>query len=145
MREPNYRIGWYIPQQVAALTHFHPDVTAEDFRGVVQAGQELLQPVGNEFHVIIDNRLVSMSAPATLQQMQQMVPYMNHPLLRWVVVVKPEQLNLDTESLPIEQAGQTRLKNVATLAEGISYLRQVAGDIPWQQANEAFFPTVTDR
>jgi hypothetical protein len=43
MRQPNYQLGWYIPNQIAALTHFHPDVTAEDFLGVVQAGQELLQ------------------------------------------------------------------------------------------------------
>lgn len=140
MREPNYRIGWYIPQQIAALTHFHADVTAEDFGGVVQAGQELLHSVTSEFHIIIDNRQVSMSAPATLLQMQQMVPYMRHPFLRWVVVVKPEQLGIATASLAIEQEGETLLKNVATLAEGINHLRQVAGHLAWQQANEAFFP-----
>src|SRR6185503_1173403 len=115
MRQPNYQLGWYIPNQIAALTHFHPDVTAEDFQGVVQAGQELLQHVNSEFHIIIDNRVVGMSSPASLGQMKQMVPYMNHPLLRWVVVVKPEHLALDADSLLVEQDGAAQLKNVASL------------------------------
>jgi hypothetical protein len=140
MRQPNYRVGWYIPQQVAALTHFHSEVTAEDFQGVVQAGQALLASTSNEFHIIIDNRKVGMSAPASLSQMKQMVPYMNHPLLRWVVVVKPELLVLNTEDLPIEQEGETRLKNVSSLAEALRYLRHIAGDLQWDQADTAFFP-----
>ena len=94
----------------------------------------------NEFHIIIDNRKVGMSAPASLSQMKQMVPYMNHPLLRWVVVVKPEHLVLNTEDLPIEQEGETRLKNVSSLAEALSYLRHIAGDLQWDQADLAFFP-----
>jgi hypothetical protein len=139
MRQPNYKLGWYVPNQIAALTHFHPDVTAEDFQGVVQAGQELLQHVGNEFHIIVDNRVVRMSAPASLSQMKQMVPYMNHPLLRWVVVVKPEHLALDTASLPVEQDRATQLKNVASLEEAISHLRQTTTDVQWHQADVTFF------
>jgi hypothetical protein len=140
MRQPNYQLGWYVPNQVAALTHFHPDVTAEDFLGVVQAGQELLQHIGNEFHIIIDNRVVGMSSPASLGQMKQMVPYMNHPLLRWVVVVKPEHLALDTDSLPVEKEEAAQLKNVASLEEAIRHLRQTTTDVQWQQADVAFFP-----
>jgi hypothetical protein len=139
MRQPNYQLGWYVPNQVAALTHFHPDVTAEDFLGVVQAGQKLLQHVSNEFHIIIDNRVVGMSAPASLGQMKQMVPYMNHPLLRWVVVVKPELLALDTASLPVEQDEAAQLKNVASLEEALRHLRQTTTGVQWQQANMAFF------
>lgn len=140
MRQPNYQLGWYVPNQIAALTHFYPDVTAEDFLGVVQAGQELLQQVGNEFHIIIDNRVVGMSSPASLGQMKQMVPYMNHPLLRWVVVVKPEHLAFDTDSLPIEQQGAAQLKNVASLEEAIRHLRQTTTDVQWHQADATFFP-----
>jgi hypothetical protein len=140
MRQPNYKLGWYVPNQVAALTHFHPDVTAEDFLGVVQAGQELLQHIGNEFHIIIDNRVVGMSSPASLGQMKQMVPYMNHPLLRWVVVVKPEHLALDTDSLPVEKEEAVQLKNVASLEEAIRHLRQTTTDVQWQQADVVFFP-----
>jgi hypothetical protein len=81
-----------------------------------------------------------MTSPASLSQMQQMVPYMNHPLLRWVVVIKPEQLVLNAENLPIEQAGDIRVKNVSSLSEGLRYLRQTTGDLHWHQANLTFFP-----
>jgi hypothetical protein len=143
MREPNFKLGWYIPQHIAALTHFHPDVTADDFMGVVQTGQELLENVDNEFHVLIDNRRVAMQAPASLSQMKQMVPYMTHPLLRWVVVVKPAALNLDTSQLAIEQEGQTQLKNVASLAEAFAFLRQVVDEVHWHQADTTLFPNTT--
>ena len=143
MREPNFKLGWYIPQHIAALTHFHPDVTADDFMGVVQTGQALLANMDNEFHVLIDNRRVAMQAPASLSQMKQMVPYMNHPLLRWVVVVKPEALDLDTAQLPSEQEEQTQLKTVASLAEAFAFLRQVVDEAHWQQADTSFFPHTT--
>ena len=42
MQSPNFKLGWFIPNQVAALTHFHGNVTTSDFMGIVQAGQELL-------------------------------------------------------------------------------------------------------
>jgi len=140
MRKPNYKLGWVVPNQVAALTHFHSDVTTADFMGIVQTGEALLSTVDNAFHVIIDNRVVDMEAPATLSQMKQMVPYMNHPLLRWVVVVKPEKLSLETAVLPIETDGDTRLKNVSSLEEAISHLREVTNDVEWSQADSIFFP-----
>lgn len=140
MRPPNYKLNWFIPNQIAALTHFHPDVTFEDITGVIHTGQELLNHVENEFHIIIDNRVVDMSSPVSLQQMRQMVPYMNHPLLRWVVVVKPESLALDVTHLPTEKEGETRLKNVSSLEEAISFLREAHTDLEWPQADTAFFP-----
>lgn len=100
----------------------------------------MLSEVKNEFHVIIDNPVVAMSAPATLEQMQQMVPYMNHPFLRWVLVVKPANLLLDTANLPIEQVGKTPLKNVASLSAAFDFLRQETNDLDWQQSEPTFFP-----
>jgi hypothetical protein len=140
MRQPNYKLDWFIPNQITALTHFHSDVTAEDFMGIIQTGQELLSNVENEFHVIIDNRVVEMSSLVSLSQMKQMVSYMNHPLLRWVVVVKPETLILDTSSLPIEKEGETQLKNVSSLREAIRYLRETTSGLEWGQADVTFFP-----
>lgn len=140
MRPPNYKLDWFVPNQIAALTHFHADVTTEDVMGVVNTGQELLSHVENAFHIIIDNRVVAMPAPVSLQQMRQMVPYMNHPHLRWVVVVKPESLALDTAALPIEKEGETRLKNVSSLDKAISFLRTAHPDLEWQHADTTFFP-----
>ncbi len=143
MRQPNYKLDWFIPHKILALTHFHSDVTTEDFMGVIQTGEELLRRINHEFHVIIDNRVVDMSSPVSLSQMKEMVPYMNHPLLRWVVVVKPEKLILDTSSLPIEKEGEIQLKNVSSLSEAISYLHKTITDVDWQQADLTFFPNAT--
>jgi hypothetical protein len=140
MRQPNFKLGWYVPNKIAALTHFHADVTQEDFMGLVKTGQELLSDTNETFHVIIDNRVVAMSAPASLSQMKQMVSYMNHPQLRWVVVIKPTSLELDTESLPVEHEGKTSLKNVSSLAEAFSFLRDQTNDIDWSKADASFFP-----
>ncbi len=140
MRSPNFKLNWFVPNQIAALTHYHAEVTPDDFMGVIQTGQELLDKVDHEFHILIDNRVVDMSTPVSLSQMKQMVPYMDHPSLRWVVVVKPKNLALDTSSLPIEQDGQTRLKNVSSLSEAIDFLRKTDEDIQWQQADATFFP-----
>lgn len=140
MRQANYKLGWYIPAKIAALTHFHADVIQEDFMGIVQTGQELLGNITQEFHVIIDNRVVAMSEPASLSQMKQMVPYMNHPALRWVVVVKPEGLALNTEDLPVEQDGTTSLKNVSSLQEAVSFLQKQTDDIDWSISDDTFFP-----
>lgn len=140
MREPNFKLGWYVPDQVAGLTHFHSDVTQEDFMGVIQTGVELLSDTNQEFHVIIDNRFVEMSAPVPLSQMQSMAPYMKHPMLRWVVVVKPENLELDTAHLPIEQSGHVQLKNVSSLQEALEQLQAIANDVAWEQADSTFFP-----
>lgn len=140
MRPPNFKLGWFVPHQIAALTHFHSDVTAEDFMGVIQTGEELLGNVDKAFHVIIDNRFVNMSSPVHLNQMKEMVTYMNHPKLRWIVVVKPVNLALDTSSLPIEQMGETRLKNVSNLPEAINYLQATTSGIAWEKADTTFFP-----
>lgn len=140
MRQPNYKLGWYIPNQIAALTHFHPDVTQEDFMGVIQTGEALLKDVDSEFHVIIDNRVVAMAAPASLSQMKEMVSFMNHPMLRWVIVVKPASLDLDTSKLPIEQSGKTQLKNVSSLPEAINHLQATTIGVVWEKADATFFP-----
>lgn len=139
MRQPNFKLGWYIPDQIAALTHFHSEVTQEDFMGVIQTGEALLKEVNSTFHVIIDNRVVAMAAPARLSQMKEMVSFMNHPMLRWVVVVKPASLDLDTSSLPIEQIEKTRLKNVSSLPEAIDHLQATTHGIMWEKADATFF------
>ncbi|MCP4543169.1 MAG: hypothetical protein GY832_39145 [Chloroflexi bacterium] len=140
MRQSNFKLDWFIPNQIAGLTHFHSDVTQDDFMGVIQKGQELVGNIENEFHILIDNRVVNSPSLVSLDQMKQMVPYMSHPLLRWVVVVKPESLALDTSDLPVEKDGQLRLKNVSSLTEAIDFLREMAPEVQWQQADETFFP-----
>ncbi len=140
MRQPNFKLDWFIPQSVIGLTHFHADVIPEDFEGVLQAGQELTKTIDHDFYLLIDNRVVNMPALISLQQMRQVVPYMSHPNLRWVLVVKPEQLQQDTSALPVEQEGQVQLKNVSDLSEAFDFLQTLIPESQWQQAQTTFFP-----
>jgi hypothetical protein len=140
MRLPNFKLDWFVPQSVIGLIHFHADVTPDDVRGVIQTGQDLIATIDHEFHLLIDNRVVNMPTLLTLQQMQYMVPYMNHPNLRWVLVVKPEQLEQDVSTLPVEQEGRVQLKNVSTLPEAFDFLQTLIPESEWRQANTTFFP-----
>ncbi len=140
MRQPNFKLDWLVPNQIIGLTHFHSEVTPEDVTGVIQKGRELTSSVENEFHILIDNRVVNMPAPISLSLMKQMVSYMNHPSLRWVLVVKPTSLALDTSDLPIEKDGAAHLKNVSSLAEAIDFLQETAPDVQWEQIDATFFP-----
>lgn len=142
MRQPNFKLGWFIPNQIAALTHPCAEITSDDFMGIVQSGQNLLAHVENEFHVIIDNRFVSMASLASLDQMKQAIPYMNHPFLRWIAVVKPQNLTLNVSELPIEKDGLACLKNFADLPEAIKFLKGTVSDVQWQYSDAAFFPNI---
>jgi hypothetical protein len=51
-------------------------------------------------------------------------------------------MSVDISNLPIEQDGQTRLKNVAGLSEAIKFLRETVGEVQWQYADLAFFPNI---
>ena len=140
MRQPNYKFDWFIPEHIIGLTHFHAAVTAEDIMGVIQKGQELTANIQREFHVLIDNRVVDMPGLMSLAQLKQMVPYVNHPELKWIVVVKPENLVTDIDSLPIEADGSQRLKNVASLPEALEFLMAERPEIGWERAASGFFP-----
>ena len=142
MRQPNFKLGWFIPNQIAALTHPYAEITSEDFMKIVQTGQDLLAHVSNEFHVIIDNRFVDMSSLASLKQMRQAIPYMNHPYLRWIAVVKPQKLALNVSDLPVEKDGLACLKNFSDLPEAIKFLKGTVSEVQWQYSDAAFFPNI---
>ncbi len=140
MRTPNFKFDWFVPDQIIGLTHFHPAVTEEDIAEVMQKGQELTESVKREFHVLIDNRAINMPSLMSLQQMNQMAPYVNHPQLKWIVVIKPENLSIETENLAIEKDGHRSLKNVASPAEAIEFMMEQVQGIDWKQADTRFFP-----
>jgi hypothetical protein len=95
---------------------------------------------GEGIDILIDNRVINMPGLMSLEQMVQMVPYANHPMLRWIVVVKPEQLVLETETLPVEEHEEKRLKNVESLAVAIGFLQETEPELDWQSAERHFFP-----
>jgi hypothetical protein len=119
MRVPNYKVGWIIPAKVAALTHFHSDITEADRMGVFTETQKLLEHVGEPFHIIIDNRHAPLEKLYTLQELQQFSPFLKHPQLRSLVIIKPMHLELDESSADSERSGEVVLKNVSSPEEAL--------------------------
>ena len=134
-----FRAGWLIPQQILALTHFHPQVTPEDFAGIAQATQTALAQVTGEFHLILDNRIIADTNLATLATMLQFMPQMNHPRLRWIVMILPEVLRGTALTLPDQQYNQIHLTHVDTLPDAFKFLRSVDETIVWDKQNTDFF------
>ncbi len=134
-----FRAGWLIPQQLLALTHFHPQVTPEDFAQITQQTQTALTQVSGEFHLLLDNRIIADANVATLDIMLQMMPQMAHPQLRWVVMILPELLRGTAVSIPDQQYNQIRLTHVDTLTAAYDFLRSVDETINWQKLDGDFF------
>jgi hypothetical protein len=122
MRTPNYKVGWLIPGKVAALTHFHAEITQEDMAGVITETMALLKDVKDPFHIIIDNRVAPLDMIYTLEDLQKVSAVLNHPLLAYVVIVKPDHLELGKEEMTVQSAGNVHLKNVSSIQEAAGFL-----------------------
>ncbi len=138
-QQPVYKIGWIIPDQVVALTHYTPTVSMDDFQHISADAAALIAGATGEFHVLIDNRKIANTEPTPLAMMQQVAPYMNHANLRWVVVIVPEAIKGTAADLPVEQADDVRLKHVDSLDDAIDHLRQVDKNLRWTMMDTEFF------
>jgi len=138
-----FRAGWLIPQQLLALTHFDPIVTPEDFAQIAQDTNTALAQITGDFHLIIDNRIIAETNLATLDTMLQFMPQLNHPNLRWIVMILPEALAKagvpTAESMPTQHHAQISLKHVDTLPAATQFLQSVDESIRWNHIDKRFF------
>lgn len=134
-----FRAGWLIPQQVLALTHYDPIVTPQDFAQIAQDTNTALAQVSGNFHLIIDNRIIAETNLATLDTMLQFMPQLNHPHLRWIVMIVPEALAGIAKTIATQQYEQIGLKHVDTLPAAARFLQSVDDTIAWSQVDEHFF------
>ena len=133
------RAGWLIPQHILALTHFVSEVTAEDFTEITQATEKALTHVDSDFHLIIDNRVIDNTNLATLETMLQFMPQLNHPNLRWIVMILPEKLNLPAERIEKQYHDQISLTHADTLEGAFQFLASVDKTIAWHKKDACFF------
>lgn len=140
MRAPNYKVGWLVPGQLAALTHYHADIRQEDILGVFMESQQLLAKVECPFHLLIDNRLAPLDRLYTLAELIKLSPLLQHPYLRYLVVVKPKHLELDAIHAGLQSIGSVSLQNVASVQEGIIFLKRCVADIDVNSIDISFFP-----
>lgn len=139
MRTPNYKVGWIIPGKLAALTHFHSDITPEDIMGVFSETQKLLENVDQHFHILIDNRLAPLEKIYSLEELQHFSPFLRHPFLNHLVIVKPEKLKLEESQTKEERQGNVCLKNVSSIQEAFNFFQETAPDFDKDEIDQQFF------
>lgn len=134
-----YRAGWYIPGQILALTHFDSVATPEDFAGIAATTYQALQEVTRPFHLLIDNRIIADVNVASLETMLRALPILNHPQLRWIVVVLPKTIREQASDMPTQQHEHIQLRYVDSLETALQHLRTVDESIDWPNHNPDFF------
>lgn len=139
MRTPNYKLGWIIENKVAALTHFHSEITHKDILGVFEETQKLLQDAKEPFQIIIDNRLVPLNKIFSLEELQNSSPLLLHPLLNHIVIVKPNHLELKINETFMEKRKSTYLKNVSSIHEALDFLSQKIPELNQGKMDIHFF------
>jgi hypothetical protein len=134
-----YRAGWLIEGQILALTHFDPVVTAEDVAQIIALATAAIGRAGQAFHMLIDNRIIADETVASLEMILQAFPLLQHPQLRWIVMVLPEAIKDKAHTLPAQRHGQIELRYVDSLAQAFVHLQAVGGSIDWEAQDRSFF------
>jgi hypothetical protein len=139
MHALRYKVGWFIPQQVMALTHLVPEVTQEDFAGIVNDTNVCLQAAQQPFHMIIDNRIIPMEQPTPLDMILQAMPQLQASSLRWIVIILPHTMQRRAAAMGIQQVGTIQMRFVDTLATALDALRAVDDSLNWEAQAADFF------
>ena len=139
MSASNYKVGWIVETKVAALTHFHSEITHEDIIGVFTEAQKLLMDAKGPFQIIIDNRLAPLTKLFSLEELQNSSPLLRHPLLNHIVIVKPNHLDLMINETVIEKWERTYLKNVSSIQEALNFLRLAIPELNKAKMDSHFF------
>lgn len=137
-----YRAGWLIQGKVMALTHFDSVVTQDDFMGIASDTNRAIQEVNDPFHILIDNRIIESESIASLDMMLQAMPMLNHPELGWMVMILPEAIKDQAETMPIQTSGHIQLKYVGSLDSAMLHLSNEDDSIDWSVQDRGFFDQV---
>lgn len=142
-QQKNYRVGWVIPNQVGALTHYTPEVTLEEFQNIGGEASALFESASEPFHVIIDNRIMNMAFLPDLNTLKNSAPYMSNSNLRYVIMVKPNAMDGSASDLADYNDADVTLTYVDTLDEAIALLKAQDKNLRWHEVESDFFPNAT--
>ena len=138
--DKNYRVGWVIPNQIAALTHYTSDILLDEFQAIAGESEALTASATDRFHLIIDNRIMNMAFVPDLATIRQAAPYTNTPLLQHIIMIKPEQMEGSANHLPSYTDEHLTLTYVDTLTDAVTFLKNEDPEIRWHEAESDFFP-----
>lgn len=134
-----YKAGWFIPQQVLALTHFASEVTPDEFIEITEIFRSCLQEVDGRFHLIIDNRNIASEQVGSLETILQFMPQLQSLPLGWIVMVLSHRVQANTITRDVEQVGDVHLKYVETLEAAFDTLQAVDTTLDWELQISDFF------
>lgn len=134
-----YKAGWFIPQQILALTHLVPEVTQDDFMGILETTNACLQEAQQPFHLIIDNRIIKSEQVVDLGVILQSIPQLQQSPLRWVIMILPDTLRDTAVDRDIQQVGNVQLKYVDSLATALGTLQALDASLDWESRVSDFF------
>lgn len=134
-----YKVGWFIPQQILALTHLVPEVSQDDFVGILNATNACLPEVQQPFHMIIDNRIIKSEVVVSLEVILQTLPQLQQSPLRWIMMVLPHRVRDGAINRDIQQLGDIQLKYVDTIVAALDTLQAMAASLDWESHVSDFF------
>jgi hypothetical protein len=134
-----YKAGWFIPQQIMALTHYVPEVTPEDFVGITEATNACLLEARQPFHLIIDNRMIESTQVIGLDDILGAMPQLLNSQLRWIIIVGSRSMRGDLTGLHPQQARDIRLQYAGDIETALGTLRAVDSSIKWELQVRGFF------
>lgn len=134
-----YKVGWFLPQQVMALTHLVPVVTQDDFIGISQDTTARLGEVTQPFHIIIDNRIIKNEQVVSLEMILQTMPQLQSQPLRWIIMILPDSLRHQAADMATQRAGTVQLMYVDSLVSAFAALRDVDASLNWDGQVSDFF------
>ena len=138
--DKNYRVGWVIPNQIAALTHYTPEIMLDEFQAIAVESEALATSATDRFHLIIDNRIMNMAFVPDLATIRQAAPYTNNPLLQHIIMIKPEQMQGSANELPSYTDDHLTLTYVDSLEDAVNLLKAQDDDLRWHEVDSDFFP-----
>lgn len=142
MRKKNYRVGWVVKQKLAALTHFHSDISSEDIMGVFKETERMISNTNQSFSIIIDNRLAPMNSVYSLEELQNSSSMLSHPLLEYLIIIIPNHLRLNAEQEKIEISNGVKLINTESVKNAINIIQEKKSYIVKEEIIFAFFPNL---
>lgn len=132
----NYRINWYIPDQVA-FVQISGVQTLEEFRTLAHALGEFVQhSSGMQIHTILDDRAVTNALKLTdIAQVVRSMPTAAN--LGWTLVLNAgNPLSRFTTNLA-SQMFKFRYRPCASLEEALDFLRAHDPEIDWSRADDS--------
>jgi hypothetical protein len=134
-----YKVGWFIPQQIIALTHFVSEVTQDDFNGIVDASNACLLEASQPFNMIIDNRIIKNEQVVSLEVILQSMPQLQNLPLRQVIMILPRAIGHKAAVMEVQRMGDVQLRFVDGLTAAFATLRATDASLNWDLQISGFF------